>query len=59
MGACARRVCEWFAKIRSKALHFCGFLLSFIFAMSLCLIHFDTDRPSRLQDVVILDKSSL
>jgi hypothetical protein len=34
-------------------------LLSFIFATSLCLIRFDRDRPSRLQDAVSLGGSSL
>jgi hypothetical protein len=55
----ARRECEWSTKIRPKALQVHGFIFSFIFVMSSCLIHFDRDRPSRLLDVVILGSYSL
>jgi hypothetical protein len=60
MGTGACRVCEWSTKIWPKASQSRGFLLSFIFAMSLCLICFDRYRPSRrLRDVVTLSRSSL
>jgi hypothetical protein len=59
MGTGARHVCEWSTEIRPKALQVRGFVLPFIFAMSLCLIRFDRDRPSQLRDAVTLNGSSL
>jgi hypothetical protein len=59
MGIGARRAREWSAKIWPKASQVCGFLLSFIFAMSPCLIRFDRDKTTRLRDVVTLGGSSL
>jgi hypothetical protein len=42
-----------------KASQIHGFLYPFIFATSLCLIHFDRDRPSRLRNAVTLGRSPL
>jgi hypothetical protein len=46
MGTGVRCVREWFAKIRPKVSQVHDFLLSFIFAISPCLIRFDRDRPN-------------
>jgi hypothetical protein len=48
MGADTRRAREWSIEIWPNASQVRGFLLSFIFAMSPCLICFNRDRPSRL-----------
>jgi hypothetical protein len=59
MGAGAQRAHEQFTEIQSEASQVRDILLLFIFVASLCLIHFNRDRPSRLWDVVTLDGSSL
>jgi hypothetical protein len=59
MGADTRRAREWSIEIWPNASQVRGFLLSFIFAMSPCLICFNRDRPSRLRDIVTLGRSSL
>jgi hypothetical protein len=59
MGVGARRAHEWSAEIRPKASHVHDFLLSFIIAMSPCLISLDRDRPSRLRGTVALGGCSL
>jgi hypothetical protein len=55
----ARCAHEWSVKIWPKASQVRDFLLSFIFAISLCLINFDKDRPSRLRDAITLGRCSL
>jgi hypothetical protein len=59
MGAGTRRVCQWSVEIRPKASQVHGFLLTFIFPTSPYLIGLNSDRPSRLRDVVTLGESSL
>jgi hypothetical protein len=55
-----RTTCAWIVHWNpAKAAQVHGFLLPFIFAMSLCQICFDKDRPSRLWDAVTLGGSSL
>jgi hypothetical protein len=54
-----RGVARQWAKIRPKASQVHDLLLPFIFAMSLCLICFDRDRPSWLRDAVTLGRSFL
>jgi hypothetical protein len=52
MGVGAQCAHEWSAKIWPKASQVHDFLLPFIFTLNLCVIHFDRDRSSRLQDAV-------
>jgi hypothetical protein len=59
MGVGAWHAREWSVEIQPKVLQGRDFLLPFLFALSPCLIRFDRDRPSRLQDVVTLDGSSI